>query len=422
MATAALDMGAELEPLESGTEETTEPIESDTEGSTETSSEPTSDLPASQLWGKVKESLKDDPNSLRQVRKAIHFLEDANKKLPDGIGKTLERLEAVKQLADDPDIADAQPFEEIIQNTIAERTFWREFDDKFQAGSPELIGQMVEANLEAFQKLVEPALDKFAEVNPEGFSALVCRSVSGYLNSANLPLKFEVLKMILGESSTDPQVQRVIDEVKGIKGAFDGINEWAKKPITPKAGAVTPETPKTDASLEDRELRVRHDEWLPAIRTKSEALAVAEVQKVAPGKKFTAEEIASIQAKVREEVGARVRANGPYQDRITKLLKANNKTGYQMTVESEHKKIIPGAVKRAVDDVLAKRATAPKKAVTPATKPTPAQEGDVKFERIAGSPATQGLKVDFKRTPHSMLAKNQAFVVGRKNPVRWERK
>ena len=119
-------------------------------------------------------------------------------------------------------------------------------------------------------------------------------------------------------------------------------------------------------------------------------------------------------------------ANTAYQGKIKSLLKAKNKTSYSMTVESEHKKIIPGAVKRAVDDVLTKRKTAQGKKAA-ATKQSQKAGGQVqqqtdntKYEMISDSPTRLGLKVDFRRG--GIQADNTAYIVGRVKPVKWKRK
>jgi hypothetical protein len=174
-------------------------------------------------------------------------------------------------------------------------------------------------------------------------------------------------------------------------------------------------------------MNVLHDEWLRDIRPRSESFAVAEIKKIAPTVKFTPSEASTIKNAVRDEVDARVFANSAYQGKIKSLLKAKNKTSYTMTVESEHKKIIPGAVKRAVDDVLAKRkAGQGKKAAAGAAsaqaKPGEAQRqiGDGKYEWISDSPTRLGLKVDFRRG--GIQADNTAYIVGREKPVKWKRK
>src|SRR5580698_9097990 len=106
----------ETEPDESGADtplETTEPAEGAEEA----------DQPASAVWRDIKEKLKDSPATYRQVKKALHAFDDLSKRLPDGLEKTVERIEAIGQLDDDPEDPDYIPgsrtFEEVISNTIA---------------------------------------------------------------------------------------------------------------------------------------------------------------------------------------------------------------------------------------------------------------------------------------------------------------
>jgi hypothetical protein len=323
--------------------------------------------------------------------------------------------------------------EDVISNTLAERGFWRDFDNAFKAGDPRVINHMIESNPGSFQKLIPEAMDRYAEVNPEGFSTYVCRSVSGYLSNAQVPLQMALLERVLPEQAPidpqtgrpDPGLQTVIEAFKVIRGVVNDINTRAQDKIEPKIGQQAAQAQDGSNDLESREMNVLNDEWLRDVRPRSDAFAVAEVQKAYPGKRFTPSEVASIQGAIRQEVFARVRANDGYQQRIKSLLKAKNKTAYAMTVESEHKKIIPGAVKRAVDDVLEKRKSAQVK------KPVAASNGQQKtlqgatqdnngslYEWIPKSPARMGYKVDFRRG--GIKANNTAYIEGRSKPVRWK--
>jgi hypothetical protein len=419
-----LELGAEAEVQELETE--IEGAESGTEGEGQVaeSSEPVS---AASTWKQVKERLKDSPELHRQVKKALHFMDDANKRLPDGIAKVSERLQLVSQLDDNPGdpeyVAGSTPLEDVISNTLAERSFWRDYDSAFQAGDVKVLNQMIEANPESFQKLIPQAMDQYAEMNPDGFSAYICKSVSSYLNNQQIPLQMALLERVLPVESDDPGLRTVIEAFKAIKGVFETINATAKNPIAVKTGTQQAQSQSQGNDLESREQTILHDEWLREIRPRSESFAVAEVQKIAPKTKFTPSEVASIQTAVRQEINARVRVNTAYQGKIKSLLKAKNKTAYAMTVESEHKKIIPGAAKRAVDDVLAKRkAGIAKAAAKPAEKGVQAvqQSGGNQYEWISDSPARLGLRVDFRRG--GITPDNTAYIVGREKPVKWKRK
>jgi hypothetical protein len=436
---AVLDVGAELES--EGAEEVEQGAEAEVEGAEQAQSvdgEPTS---AASTWKQLKDKLKDSPDLHREVKKALHHWEESRKLLPDGVAKTVERLKLMEQLDDNTNDAEyvpgSTPIEQVISNTLAERSFWRDYDNAFQAGDPKLINQMVEANPESFQKLIPAAMDRFQEVNPEGFSAYICKSVSGYLGSAGIPLQMALLERTLpseaprdANGNQDQALVTVIEAFKAIKGVIGQIETTAKNPIAPKA--IQGQQPGAKAgtegnNLEQREMNVLHDEWLREIRPRSESFTVNEVRKIAPSVKFTPAEVNSIRNAVRTEINARVTANTAYQGKVKSLLKAKNKTSYSMTVESEHKKIIPGAVRRAVDDVLAKRKTGQgKKAAVGTTtaqaKPgqTQQQTDNTKFEWISDSPTRMGLKVDFRRG--GIQADNTAYIVGRAKPVKWKRK
>lgn len=434
-----LDGGAELEiaPLEieeSGAElEGAEGAETALEGAEAEAGDET-DQAASAVWKDVKERLKDVPTLHRQVKKALHTMEALEKRLPDGIEKTVQRIEAIQQLDDDPEDPDympgSRPFEDVISNTIAERTFWRDFDGAFQQGDHRVVNQMFEANPASFEKLVPAAMDKWSEVNPQDFSTYVCRSVEGYLSNAEIPLQLALLDRVLPQTSDDPGLQTVIQAVGAIKKVIGEIRSSAKRDFAPKAaaGAQNPTpTGQQPGNTEERELNVRHGEWMPEIRTRSNTLAANEAIKIAGKQKFSASELAGIRKAIAEEIGIRIKGDTAYQQKIKGFLKANNKAAFTSTVESKHKSIIPTAAKRAVQDALEKR-TAGKASAKPvqqqqAAKPLQGQvQSNETFELIAGPPRTMGLKVDFSRTPHSMLAKDQAYIVGRNNPVKWRRK
>jgi hypothetical protein len=221
----------------------------------------------------------------------------------------------------------------------------------------------------------------------------------------------------LPQTSDDPNLQTVIEAFKAIKGVVEQINTTARNPIAPKAIQSQQPGTKTGTegnNLEQREMNVLHDEWLREIRPRSESFTVNEIKKIAPSVKFTPAEANSIRNAVKTEVDARVRANTAYQGKIKSLLKAKNK-------------IIPGAVKRAVDDVLAKRKTGQgKKAAATGQQAQKTgiqaqqQTDNTKFEWISDSPSRLGLKVDFRRG--GIQADNTAYIVGRAKPVKWKRK
>ncbi len=417
--------------VEAVVEEAAEPIEGaesvegaeSTEG-VESGGEPLSGAP---LWKAIKDSfVGKDAKTTAQVRRALFDASEIGKRHPEGLKGIDAVLESVKKLSADSETPDAMPVEQVIEETLQERTFWRDFDTKFQSGDSSLIEQMATANPESFQALIPAAINKFAEVNPDGYSSIVSKAVCQYLADQDIPLQIKLLDRIIPTESTDPAVQQLIEGYGVIKKALDGLSAMAAKPLaTPKAKEEAAK-PGDTASLEDREMRVKDIEWNRDVAATSNSLMVTEAQKVLGKGKLTQDEINSIKLKVKEEINSRVMVNQGYQSAIKAYLKAGNRNAYLQRVNSEHKKIIPGAVKRAVDDIIAGRKTAPKvaeKVDSAVVKPATQQgQSTLKFERIAGPPVTQKLKVDLGRTPQSMLVKRQAYIVGRANPVTWGQK
>jgi hypothetical protein len=380
-------------------------------------------------WKTLKEVLKDHPDLHKRVKGALHAAANLEKRFPDGVAAVENRLKLLSQLDDNPDdpdyVAGSTPIEDVISNTIAERGFWRSFDTAFQAGDPAIVNQMVEANGEAFQKLIPLAMDRFSEMNPDGFSSYVCRSVAPFLEAQQIPLHLALLARVLPEKSDDPGLQTVIEAVKAIRGTVEQIQSTAKKPIEPAKGSAAAKTEESgQQSLESRELAVTHDEWLREVRPRSEKAMVDEVQRAYPGKRFTPQEVSLIRKALTEEVNARTRINSGYQTRIRGFLKAKNRAAYLMTAEGEHKKIIRDAVKRAVDPVLAKRVKGKTNAQQQPGNQQRQQEAaqtatNGNFRRIAKSPSQLGLAVDWSRTDNEMYAKETAYIKGEKQAVKW---
>lgn len=437
MADEILDLGTdtsiELESPEVETE-----VES-AEPGTETEStevQPTGELTkAADIWKQAKELLKEHPELHRQVKKALHMMEDANRRFPDGITKAQERLELISQLDDNPEdpeyVPGSKPMEQVVSDTLAERGFWRDFDNAYQASDPRVINHMVEANPVAFQNLVPQAFERYRSINEQGYSTMICKPMAAYMEEQEIPLQLALLARVLPPESNDPGLQTVIEAFGRIRKVFGDIQAQARKPIEVQNGETASNAAENATGTDTEIIQARHDAWLPEIRSKSENFTVSEIQRMFPKTRFTPTELASIKSAVSAEVGSRVRINDAYQRKISGFLKAKNKTGYLMTVESEHKKIIggaSGAAKRAVDDVLAKRkAGYGKKSVAAAqngnghVKPNGAAvDNGNQYEWISDSPTRLGLKVDFRRG--GIKPDNTAYVVGRSKPVKWKKK
>lgn len=419
--TAEVDTAVEETGADTGLTDDIPTDESGGEESLETDGEAVS---ASKLWRDIKEPLKAlDPKIASQVRKAIHKSEAYEKKFPEGLGHVETAMSAIQQLADDP----ALPMEKVIEEAIANRDYFRDLDSKFTNGSPDFVAQLAEAEPNAFQAMMPHALAKFAEVNPEGHSAYIAQATMGYLNSSDVPLQFNILRFALPQIPDGPAKDQVVAACEKIFGTIEGLKGFASKQVAPKIDTKTQEQPQDGMDASERENRLTLREWNSEFRDSGVNMVLSEAAKLTGKTKLSEAEQKQVLGKVGEELDARLAVNKDYGKAMQGYLRAGNKTAFNQRLQSERKKLIPGATRRAVDDVVASRPKGAAKPVAGAPAGSKAAntlkpvQGAVQYSRIAGHPSTMGMVIDMNRTSHSMLVNRQAYIKGTSAPVTWVR-
>lgn len=389
------------------------------------SSEP---MTAAQLWNKVKGVEALDKDTRRQIQNAIHKAERLEGKFPGGADKAAEHLAAIQKLADAPDM----PIERVLEETAQERAYFRELDEMFTKGSPEFVNKMSGADPNAFQAMMPTAFTKLAELNPAGFAALVTEPIVQSMDTAGLSTEFAMLKHLLPQLPEGQLRDGVIDAINKVFLWTQNIRSHAAKgyqakKIEPAAG--TQQQGQTPNEVESLKLDNARMKWNSAVSNDAPAMIKTETARLAAGKvRLTDADHAKISKLVGEEVNARLQANTDYGKAMQGFLKAGNQSGYLSRVRSEYKKLIPGATKRAYDDVVAGRKTKPANngqqttkqgATRQQTATAGTQQGGAPFERIAGPPSKLGLQVDYSRTTNKMMVGRQAYLKGREKPVTW---
>lgn len=388
-------------------------------------------LRGSALWREVKSLTQEGkpltPKQLSALNKAIHKADAIESKYPDGLSAIESTVEAVRQLAED----ETAPLDKVIEETLQERNYFRELDSLFTNGKPEFVDKMAEASPEAFQNIAPAVFRKYAEVNPEGYSAYVAQAVVQHMNSAEVPLQFRILASFLPQLPDSPAKEQVLNAAEALFGWVEGLRGMAAKKIEQKAipGAANGSGGEDrEQQLAQREMNVTRLDWNSSIRAEGVNFVMSEAQKVAGKTPLSEKEKQTVLAKVGEEMEARLTADRRYGEAMQGYLKAGNRSGYIQRIQSERKKLIPGAVRRAVADVVEARPKGGNKTAgnqdskqsAPVKKPVNGQmTGATQFRRIAGPPRTLGMNVDLGRTTHTMLTKRQAYIVGQKEPVQW---
>lgn len=442
---AVLDAAAPIEASTESTVDTSDAGSVSTEGSTSVETIDNADTPqegevghlrGAELYRAVKEKLKSGnltPQEQRSIRNAIHIAGEADKATNGDLKAFQTEREAYAKLADNPE--DGLTPQQRVENVIAERDFWRSFDDKFEKGDPALVDQMAEANPNSFQAVLPSALGKYAELNPEGYSTIIAQGIDGYLQSKEVYLQLALLDRFLPTETNDPATKAVVDAFKAVKDAIGGIQHWAKQPLQAKKVEGAPDkTGKVNEtqSLEDREHNITRYEWNVEAATPNQTLRDSEMQRAATARKVTLtdDEKAKVRSAVAKEFNTRLAANTSYGQAMRGYIQNGNKKAYIDRVTSEGRKMLPAIIARHTNSIIDARPKAgsqqkpaqqaakqPQKAV-PATP----SNGNQQTQWISGHPKTLNMQIDFNRTTNGMLQRNQAYVKGQKTMVQWKPK
>ena len=417
----AVDTGIEETPEIESSSESTEG-DTPTNDDSDLSQDDGTELSGSKLWNASKEKLKElDPKLARAINKAIHKADSLSKKYPEGFDHIDGTLAAVKQLADDP----SMPTERIISEAVAERSFFRELDNLYTSNPKGFLDKIIDPNdpvsVETFQHAAPEFFNKFSELNPDGFASYVSRVTTGYLDSQGIPTQFALLRTFLPMLPADnPATKQIQDAFEKIYGMTENLRNFAKNPINPERKTQA-EAPKQGEDYQQREMNLTAREWNTEIQQSGINMVHSEAAKYSGKQKLTDQELRTVVSKVSTEMEAILMAKKGYGEAMHGYLQAGNKAAFHQRLQSERKQLVPAATRRAVEDVLASRP----KAVSKPTGNTPTKDGQKPLQgapqaqRIAGHPKTLGWQVDLNRTPHHLLLKNQAYVVGKQGLYTW---
>ena len=423
---ALLDAAVETEVQDQPSVETHESAETDTGDDSGGGSSLVADTPelkGSSLWRETKQALYSGKAltkpQISAIRRAIQNEAQISEKYPEGLSQIESTLTAVKSLADE-----GVPVEQAIQETLQERSYFRELDQLYTSNPAQFAEKIREASPEAFENLAPVVIRQYAEANPEAYSTQVAQAVVQHMNGAEVPLQFRILSTFLPQLPDGPAKDQVIQACEAIFGWSEGLKALSQKKIESKAVPQTQNQNQPQNGV-DPQMDLTRREWNLETRDEGRNMVLTAAQKeVAALKKsgLTEPEKTKVISRVGEELDARLLMDKQYGPSMQGYLKQGNKSAYQQLMKSKRMAIIPAAVKRAVQDVLAER---PAKVAQPANGKQPAkdglkpQQGAIQFRKIAGPPKTQGMMVDLNRTPQSMLVKRQAYIKGEDRPVSW---
>jgi hypothetical protein len=419
-----VDAGAEEQIEEISTETTegeAEPGAAEGESQEKEGAEPTENLsdPKLPLYkqakGVLSELQKTNPTLANRIKTSLIALEQIDKKLGErgALDSLLQVRDGLRKFAESTPELQGRDDAEIVKGIQDEVGYWRDLDVKLTNGDPAAIEVLATEAPEGFLKMAPAAFEKFATLNPEGYSAYISQVLVQNMDAEGLPVAFEMLKAFVPQLADGPAKEKIVEQLNKFIAWTNGFREAAKKPVVAEKKAATGEdTQKREQELAQRELDVTRKTWNAEATSFGVNLVKSETMRLAGKKSVTDEQHRQIMKKVNEEVDARLAANLEYGKAMRGYLTAKNQNGYTRRLHSEYQKMIPNAVRRAYDDVVASQKTA----VKPPVQQQQQKPGEQRAKGVNGVAGVVRLReypkglIDMRRTTGNMMMKNEAFL------------
>ena len=320
------------------------------------------------LSADVKQTLAEikakNPALANQLQRALFKSAEVDRVLPGGIRQAQELQKQIQEWGGP----------EKVQQTREELAYFADLDAQFTAADPRFIQAMTATpeGQAAFQKLAPALMSKFEEMNPDGYSATVCKTFIADMVEQRVPLMLERLGDLIGDN---PKAAGVLQQLVGYVNRIQG---FAAKQVAAPAAAKAPEVDQREAQLREREQTLTRTEW----RRESDADRMkafdSEWAKLTAGRKLTDVQTAAVKELYVSRLHSAVSKLPGFNDNLQKYFEAGDKAGFLRYLTSIHKTEVPKALKAAMDVILPSR---------PGPKPGTAVQGALPKDNGTGKPS-----------------------------------
>lgn len=341
----------------------------------------------------------ENPGLAAKIKDALYRDQQIAKELPEGIKGAVALRNEVASLAtalNDPQYVGAAPAQ-VIADVKSQLGYFHGLDSKFTSGSPEFVDALETASPEAFQTLMINGLGKFAQTNPEGYSAYASQAVDSFFESKGMTVEWEVLREFLPNLPEFAGKARVVAALEKIYGLTQQVKDYAKKPIAAvkKKDDPAANLDQRQQVLDAKELDITRQNWNSSSVSFGTTLRDKEITRLAGKTVLTDAQKTKIKNLVTEEVDARCEADRKYGDDMRNFLKSGDMEGYKRRLHSQYQKLIPGATGRAYSDVVTTKPAVKVAPKPPATAPVTSISEDRGYHPVSKYPVGQ---VDLNRT------------------------
>jgi hypothetical protein len=257
--------------------------------------------------------------------------------------------------------------EEGIASTKEELGQWRQLDEDFKAGKPEVAKDIAAGNPEAFCKIAPALFGEYAQMDPDGFSGYVGRLTLGDMQAKGVPMAMQLMMRDLFEGGA-PQLdgqgratnakaglETVAAEWVKVAAWMDRISGLAelqsKGPKKAEAGKDGAGEGKSD-EIAQREQAQTVREWSFERERVLDKETEAAYTRLAGGRTVSEKQVAAIRELFDSRLRRMLNADAKHKSTVDRFLAAKDKQGYQKHMQAKYKDMVPKAMAAAFDAIL----------------------------------------------------------------------
>lgn len=409
---AIADAGAsDTPPVESPTESDT-----GTEGGTEP---PPESAPPPEVKADAKADVKVDgrqlPAKVRELMdglkasdpKAHGWLKDIlfadrafRQEFPGGLPEAKKLKETVDSFT--------KEFPDGIEGVKAEQAEWRGIDEAWNAADPKVIDVWMDANPQAFSKLMPTAINKFAAADPDGYQRYQSSVILATLQQSGVlgNLRFLDRALKMGDKETGAALLQEIHEWIG------KIDETAKS--KPKAAERDPDFDQREHDLTQREFKIWADGTAAEVNSFKTNSIKNELAQYIKGQNLDDETFAAIELQALKYLDPLLTGDPQFAKLFNQYAENRDRDGMVRLMKSKLQELLPskpgkpGPVEKAYK-LFFRGATPAQKPKPVAAKPgAPAESATKGWEKVGKAPAPQD--IDMKASPFEMRFKQGAVL------------
>lgn len=292
------------------------------------------------LSGKALETLNklkaENPKQAREFRAALFDAAALKKEFPEGIREAVALKQELEEIGG----------MEAVGTMRGELYVWKGLDADWVGNKPQFAAEMADSNPEAFAFHAPHVMNKFAEVDPDGFSYQVSRVFAQDMAANNVSLTMERMKdFLVGEDGkVKPGMEGVARQWQALATYMDRVNGLAKNP--PKTKEVTKNAGNL-SEVEQREQALTVREFGTERNAVKSAISTSEYKKNLGNRKISDEKVSTIGELYEASLNRAVQATPNHKATVDRYVAAKDKAGYRKYMNGLISKAAPIAMAAA---------------------------------------------------------------------------